>query len=88
MLGIILWTLFGALTGWIASKIMNTDARMGVMANVIVGIIGAFIVRSLSGNTVDGVSIPGLLTAILGAVIVLAIVKALIGRRAYLADFC
>ena len=81
---IVLWMLLGALAGWIASKVMNTDASMGAMANIIVGIIGAFIggfvVRLLTGNNVEELSMPGLLTAILGAIILLAIVKAFTGR--------
>jgi uncharacterized membrane protein YeaQ/YmgE (transglycosylase-associated protein family) len=86
MLDIVLWILFGALAGWIASKIMKTDAQMGAMANIAVGIIGAFIggfvVRMLTGSTTtDQFSIGGLLVAILGAVILLAIVKAVTGNR-------
>lgn len=83
----ILWLLLGALAGWIASKIMNTDAQMGALANIVVGIIGAFIggflIRTLTGANVNELSIPGLLSAILGAVILLAIVKAFTGRRAH-----
>jgi uncharacterized membrane protein YeaQ/YmgE (transglycosylase-associated protein family) len=85
MLDIVLWILFGALAGWIASKIMKTDAQMGAMANIVVGIIGAFIggfvVRMLTGNEVDGFNIGSLLVAILGAVILLAIVKAVTRGR-------
>lgn len=81
MLDITVWTLFGTLAGLIASKIMNTDAQTGATAKIVVGIIGAFIIRSLSGNAVDGVGISGLLTTIIGAVTLLAIVKALTDRR-------
>ena len=80
LLDIVLWILFGALAGWIASKIMKTDAQMGAVANIVVGIIGAFIggfvVRMLTGNEVDGFNLGSLIVAILGAVILLAIVKA------------
>ncbi len=80
LLDIVLWILFGALAGWIASKIMKTDAQMGALANIVVGIIGAFIggflVRTLTGNDVEGFSITSLIVAILGSVILLAIVKA------------
>lgn len=84
---IIVWIVVGALAGWIASMIMKTDASMGALANIIVGIIGAFIggwVVSLFGYPVNGVSlnIPSVLTAILGAVILLAIIKAVRGQRA------
>lgn len=87
ILDLVLWILFGALAGWIASKIMNTDAQMGAMANIIVGIIGAFIggflVRTLSGAPVDSFSIWGLIVAIGGAVVLLAIVKAFTGRNTH-----
>ena len=85
MLDIVLWLLFGALAGWIASKIMKTDAQMGALANIVVGIIGAFIggflYRTLTGNMVEGFNLVSLVIAIVGAVILLAIVKALTGRR-------
>lgn len=81
------WIVVGGLAGWIASMIMKTDASMGALANIVVGIIGAFIggflVRTLMGNSVDanGINIWSILTAILGAVILLAIVRAVRGRR-------
>ena len=65
--------------------IMKTNAQMGALANIIVGIIGAFIggliVRMTTGADVNEFSLPGLLVAILGAVILLAIVKAFTRRR-------
>lgn len=79
MVDIIAWILFGALAGWIASIIMKTNAEQGALGNIIVGIIGAFIggflVRSLTGNEVTGFNFGSLLVAILGAVILLAIVR-------------
>lgn len=85
-MNIIIWLLVGALAGWIGSMIMKTDAQMGAIANIVVGIIGAFLggwVVGLFGVEVaDGaLSIPSILTAILGAVILLAIVKAVSGRK-------
>lgn len=81
LVDIILWILFGALAGWIASMIMKTNAEQGALGNIIVGILGAFIggflVRTLTGNEVEGFSLTSLLVAILGAVILLAIFKAL-----------
>ncbi len=84
-MGFISWIIVGALAGWIASMIMKTDASMGALANIIVGIVGAFIggwIVSLFGiNVIDGaIRIESILTAILGAVVLLAIVKAV--RRA------
>jgi uncharacterized membrane protein YeaQ/YmgE (transglycosylase-associated protein family) len=40
-MGIILWILFGALVGWIASLIMKTDAQQGALLNIVVGVVGA-----------------------------------------------
>jgi uncharacterized membrane protein YeaQ/YmgE (transglycosylase-associated protein family) len=81
VLNIILWVIFGALAGWIASKIMNTDAEQGAFANIIIGIIGALIggwlARVLFGITVSTFSIGGLIIAIVGAIILLAILRAL-----------
>lgn len=79
LLDIILWIAFGALAGWIGSKIMNTDARMGAVANIVVGVLGAFVggflFRTITGSDVSNFSIGGLLVAILGAVILIAIAK-------------
>ncbi len=88
ILNIIAWIIFGALAGWIASMIMKTDESMGALANIVVGILGAFIggfVVQVFGVHVEGFNIASLLVAILGAIILLAIVKAARGgspRRA------
>ena len=39
----IIWLVVGGLIGWVASMIMRTDAQQGVILNVVVGIVGAFI---------------------------------------------
>lgn len=84
-MSIIIWILVGALAGWIASMIMKTDAQMGALANIITGIVGALLggwVVGLFGVDVakGELSIPSILTAILGACILLAILKAVRGR--------
>ena len=78
---IIIWLVVGGLAGWIASMIMKTDAQMGILANVVVGIIGALLGGWLVGlfgvEVADGqLNIPSILTAILGAVVLLWILKA------------
>ncbi len=79
VMGIIGWIVLGGLAGWIASKIANTDQSMGVIANIIVGIIGAFIggfvFSLLGGEGVTGFNIYSFLVALIGAVILLAILK-------------
>ena len=55
MINIITWIIFGALAGWLASIIMKTNAEQGAVANIIIGIIGAFlggfIMRLVTGNS-------------------------------------
>ena len=80
-MGIILWIIFGGIVGWIASLIMKTDAQQGIVLNVIVGIIGAVIggwlMGSLGQSSGTGFNFYGFIVAIIGAVILIAIVKAL-----------
>jgi uncharacterized membrane protein YeaQ/YmgE (transglycosylase-associated protein family) len=80
-MGLLSWIIVGGLAGWIASMIMGTNERQGCLTNIIVGVIGAFIggfVMSFFGGTgVTGLNIPSILVAIIGAVILLWIAKAL-----------
>lgn len=78
----LIWLVVGGLIGWVASKIMNTDAQQGVILNVIVGIVGAFLGGLLISPLVgvptinqDALSLGALLVSLLGAVILLAIVN-------------
>lgn len=79
-MGIIAWIILGALAGWIASKIAGTDAEQGWLANIVVGIIGAliggFVFDLLGGSGVTGFNLWSLLVAVLGALILLSILKA------------
>lgn len=78
-MNIILWIVIGGIAGWLASIIMRTDAEMGVGANIVVGILGALIggwvVTLFGGPTVTGFNLTSFLVAILGSVLLLAIVK-------------
>ncbi len=79
-MGIILWIIFGALVGWVASLIMKTDAQQGAMLNIIVGIIGAviggFVMNALGQGGTTGFNLYSFLVSLVGAVILIAIVKA------------
>lgn len=83
-LGIIGWIIIGGLAGWIGSKIMKTDASMGIVLNIVVGIIGGLIggwLLKVFGVDVNGGGlIFSFLTCLLGAVILLFIVKAVTSR--------
>jgi uncharacterized membrane protein YeaQ/YmgE (transglycosylase-associated protein family) len=77
---IVTWIVIGALAGWIASIITGTNERVNGVMNVVVGIIGAFIgglvLQMLGASSPSGFNLASLLTAILGAVILLSLVKA------------
>lgn len=84
LVNIILWIILGAAAGWIASLIMKQDNQMGALANIVVGIVGAFIggfIMNLVGvEGATGFNVWSLLVAILGAVVLLFLIGVL--RRA------
>lgn len=81
-MGLILALIMGGIMGWLASKVMNRDAQMGIFWNVVVGCIGSVLGRFLFGGLIGGGSLRAdafdpltLLTSFLGAVVLLAIVN-------------
>jgi uncharacterized membrane protein YeaQ/YmgE (transglycosylase-associated protein family) len=78
MMNIIITLVVGAVIGWVASLIMKTNAQMGMIANIIVGIVGSFLGFWIAGLV--GMGAGGLMNyvfAVGGAVILLAILKML-----------
>ena len=79
-MSIITWIILGALAGWLASLIMKTNKEQGCLMDIVVGIVGAFIggfvMSFFGGGGVSGFNIPSILVAVIGAVILLAIVRA------------
>jgi len=77
MIGLIVWLVVGGIIGWLASIIMRTDAQQGVLLNVIVGIVGAFLAGLIfSGGSINqDINITSVLVSLVGAVILLAIVN-------------
>ena len=75
-MGIIIWLIVGGICGWLASLIMRTDAQQGIILNIIVGIVGAVIAGLLFGSGLnDAITIETFLYSLLGAVILLVIVR-------------
>jgi len=81
-MNLIIWLVVGGLVGWVASMIMRTNGQQGMLLNIVVGIVGAFLGGFLlaplfgTGTINDGnFSLPSLLVSLLGAVILLAIVN-------------
>ena len=80
-MGFLGWVLLGALAGWIASLLMKE--RQGCFANVVVGVIGALlgglIFSFLGGVGVTGFNPWSLLVAVVGSVLLIAILRGLRG---------
>ena len=78
-MSIIIWIIFGAIVGWIASAIMGTSE--GLVMDVIFGIVGSvlggWLMSFLGQGGVSGFNLYSFLVAILGAVVLIAIVRAL-----------
>jgi uncharacterized membrane protein YeaQ/YmgE (transglycosylase-associated protein family) len=80
-MNIIIWLIVGGIIGWLASLIMKTDAQQGLLLNIVVGIVGAFIGGWLIGPWVgagsinDGFSIMSFIVSLIGAIILLAIIN-------------
>ncbi len=82
MINFLIWIIAGALVGWVASIIMKTNSRQGLIADIIVGIVGAFIggyflspIFNVGTINEGDFSIPALLVSLGGAVILLAVSK-------------
>lgn len=78
-MGLVSWIILGGLAGWVASIIMKRNESMGIFANIFVGVIGAFIgglvVNLIGGQGITGFNIGSFLVALVGSVILLAIVN-------------
>ena len=84
----IVWLIVGGLLGWVASMIMGTNDRQGMLLNIIVGIVGAFLGGVLlapmfgTGTINQGdFSFSSLVVSLVGALILLAIVGFFCRRR-------
>jgi uncharacterized membrane protein YeaQ/YmgE (transglycosylase-associated protein family) len=85
-MGLITWILFGAIAGWLASKLVGRDDQMGCLTNIIAGVVGAFVggllVELITGRGFSfGFNLVSFIVAIVGAVIVLAVVNLIFRRR-------
>lgn len=88
MLNLIAWIIVGGIAGWVASLIMKTDREMGCLSNVIVGMLGSLIGGALIillntgrldlfNTSFNDLNIVSVLVSIIGAVILIAILKML-----------
>jgi uncharacterized membrane protein YeaQ/YmgE (transglycosylase-associated protein family) len=83
-MSIVAWIILGLVAGFIASKIVNHSGE-GVLVDIVLGVIGAvvggFLYRTIGGTGVDGLNIGSLAVATVGAVLVLVVKHAIMGRR-------
>lgn len=79
IMNIISWIILGALSGWIASIIMKKNSQMGGFANIIIGILGAFVggllVQLIGRRGVTGFNIWSLIVSVIGAIVLLWVIN-------------
>lgn len=85
-MNLIIYLIVGAIVGYIASRIMNTNSQQGLLLDIVVGVLGAFLGGYLIsplvgvGTINDGITISTVLVSLVGAVILLALYKAIVRR--------
>lgn len=83
MTNVLLWVISGGLAGWLATIIMGNDGSLGIVGNIVVGIIGAFLGGFIMDRTGHGgaagadrpTSLASFAVAVLGAVILLFLAR-------------
>jgi len=88
-MNLLIWLALGGIIGWLASIVMKTDAQQGLLLNVVVGVVGAFLggllLAPMFGTATinqNDFSLPSLLISFLGAVLLLVAVNLLRRGRA------
>ena len=83
-MGLLGWILFGLITGFIASRVVNQRGE-GCILNIALGILGAcvggFIFNSIGGAGITGFNFYSMFVAVIGAIVVLILYHAFTGRR-------
>jgi uncharacterized membrane protein YeaQ/YmgE (transglycosylase-associated protein family) len=78
----IIWLIAGAVVGYVASRIMGTNGQQGLILDIVVGVVGAFLAGyfltpffGIATINQNDFSVPALLVSLLGAIILLALVR-------------
>lgn len=78
-MGLLSWIVFGGLAGWVASMVAGTNAKMGFVANIVVGVLGAvvggWIFSFFGGHGVTGFNLFSFGVAVVGATVLLFVFK-------------
>lgn len=86
-MGLIVYLIVGGIVGWLASIIMGRNHKQGILLNIVVGIVGAILAGWLIsplvgvGTIQDGLTVGSFLVSLIGAVLLLAIVGLVTGRK-------
>lgn len=81
-MNLIIYLIAGAIVGYVASRIMNTNSQQGMLMDIVVGVIGAFLAGYFIspllgvGTINEAITVPTMLVTLAGAVVLLWIVKA------------
>lgn len=81
VISLVAWLVIGGVAGWLASIVMKTNASQGTVLDIIVGIVGAFVGGAVlqffgvGGAEITGFNLPSLITAFIGAVILLGVLR-------------
>jgi uncharacterized membrane protein YeaQ/YmgE (transglycosylase-associated protein family) len=85
MMNLLIYLLVAAVIGWVATELMHD--RSNLLLNIVVAVLGAFLAGYFlspifkTGTINDAITIPTMLVTLLGAIILLAVVNLLRGRR-------
>lgn len=84
----IIWIIVGGILGWLASMVMRTNGQQGLILNIVVGIVGAFLagllltpLLGIATINQNSFSLPSLLVSFMGALILLAVVNLFTRKR-------
>ena len=84
----VIWLVVGGIVGWLASIVMGTNGRQGLLLNIFVGIAGAFVagvvltpLLGIPTINQNNFSLPGVLVSVVGAIILLAVISLFSGKR-------
>ena len=83
-MSIIAWLILGLIAGFIASKLVNKSGE-GLVLDIVLGIVGAlvggFLFSLVGAEPVSGINIYSIIVAVIGAIVVILIYHAIMGRR-------
>lgn len=85
LINLVMWIIFGALAGWVASIIMGTNKEQGGIANIVIGILGAIIggtiARILFDTSTTGFNLTNFIVAVLGAILLIGLLRLFSGGQ-------